>query len=388
MRYFLRDYFATNKKFGSKDRKQIRHLSYCYYRTGKLFHTFPPGNDEKIETRILIGLFFCSHEDNDVLAFIQPAWNEMVELSPEEKWAVVKREVFRVNDHGSPLAERDDFFSLIFPWKSQLSDGIHYTGFVRSLFIQPDFFARIRPGYTDQVKKKLMNRSVSFQMIREDSLSFYNAAQLNEVVELDKEVVVQDDSSQRIAGFLKPLRTGKILKVWDCCAASGGKSILARDVLGEIELTVSDIRESILINLHKRFSAAGIKDYRSRLIDLTKPLPPESVPPAGAFDLVICDVPCSGSGTWARTPEQLYFWSEIKITSYVQAQERIISHIIPHIKKEGYLLYITCSIFKEENENRVYDTIRRNDLKLLQMELITGYDRKADTMFAALLQKK
>lgn len=361
-------------------------MSYCYYRTGKLFHSLPPVNDESIRMRILIGLFFCSQANNEVLEFIKPAWNKMVAISLEEKWMFLKREALSGNDDDS-LPESDDFFSLVFPWEAFLSDGIHYADFVRSLFIQPDFFARIRPGYKNQVKDKLISRSVPFGIIREDSLSFNNTTQLSDVVELDKEVVIQDDSSQRIADFLKPLRTGKMLKVWDCCAASGGKSILVKDILGEIELTVSDIRESILINLRKRFSTAGIREYRSHLIDLTKPASQGSGYSAGAFDLVICDVPCSGSGTWARTPEQLYFWSEIKILSYVQTQERITSHIIPYIKKGGYFLYITCSVFREENENRVNSIMQQFNLKLLQMELITGYDRKADSMFAALLQK-
>jgi 16S rRNA (cytosine967-C5)-methyltransferase len=48
------------------------------------------------------------------------------------------------------------------------------------------------------------------------------------------------------------------LAVWDCCAASGGKSILVKDTLNSIQLTVSDIRQSILNNLQQRFAVAGI----------------------------------------------------------------------------------------------------------------------------------
>src|SRR5690606_27157702 len=114
------------------------------------------------------------------------------------------------------------------------------------------------------------------------------------------------------------------LSVWDCCAASGGKSILAKDILKNIQLTVSDIRKSILINLEKRFASAGIKAYTAKVADLTDPsfshsplAPSERFSRAGthhsAFDLIICDAPCSGSGTWARTPEQLYNWTEARL---------------------------------------------------------------------------
>ena len=61
------------------------------------------------------------------------------------------------------------------------------------------------------------------------------------------------------------------LKAWDCCAASGGKSILLKDKFPRVQLTVSDIRETILRNLRQRFQRAGIKDYHAFVADLSKP---------------------------------------------------------------------------------------------------------------------
>ena len=80
---------------------------------------------------------------------------------------------------------------------------------------------------------------------------------------------MQDFSSQGVGGLLLPVARGP-LYVWDCCAASGGKSIMLYDLDPAIRLTVSDIRESILINLRKRFNEAGIKKYQSFVIYLTK----------------------------------------------------------------------------------------------------------------------
>src|SRR5690606_28673070 len=170
------------------------------------------------------------------------------------------------------------------------------------------------------------------------------------------------------------------IKVWDCCAASGGKSILAKDILSDIELTVSDLRPSIISNLRRRFEEAGIKRYKSFVTDATKARPDH------LFDLIIADVPCSGSGTWARTPEQLLFYSEDKIGDYAALQRAILSNVIKYLKPGGYLLYITCSVFRQENEDQVH-YLQEQGVQAIQQQVFKGYEIKADTMFGALLRK-
>jgi 16S rRNA (cytosine967-C5)-methyltransferase len=103
------------------------------------------------------------------------------------------------------------------------------------------------------------------------------------------------------------------------------------------------------------------------------------------FDIVICDAPCTGSGTWGRTPEHLYFFEEKKIAYYSGLQMNILKNVIPYLKNGGKLLYITCSVFKKENEDVISFLIENSTLKVEKMEILKGYDKKADTMFVALL---
>ncbi len=254
-----------------------------------------------------------------------------------------------------------------------------------------------RPGYESNVKEKLKDGKIDFKEIASKCLSLSNASKIENIIELDKEAVVQDYNSQRTEEFFKsalqnliPITIGTKIKSWDCCAASGGKSLLLHDLNSNIDLVVSDIRESILINLKKRFAKAGIKNYKSFVVDLTKPELKLQISPKELlgknFELIICDTPCTGSGTWSRTPEQLYFFDEKKINQYASLQKRIVSNIIPYLRESGFLVYITCSVFKKENEEIVNFIRDEFKLELIKMELLKGYDKKADTMFVALLK--
>ena len=363
---FLKKYFSANKKYGSKDRKQISNLCYCFFRSGKAIM------NTSTEEKILTALFLCSTGSNEILAALKPEWNEKCNLPLTEKLLIIEYSLL---------------LQHVFPWKDELSEGIDHEKFCESFFIQPDLFLRLRPGKEKIAIQNLRQAGIDFKMISETCLALPNASKIDEVIELDKEAVIQDYNSQETGRFLgSALATPRNDKpvVWDCCAGSGGKSIMSYDMDPKIDLTVSDIRESIISNLEKRFEKAGIKNYKSFVIDLTTS---NLKPRTSNFKLIIADVPCTGSGTWSRTPEQLYFFDERKIETYAALQKKIVSNAIPQLQPGGIFVYITCSVFKKENEENV-DFLKENfHLKLKQMEVLKGYDKKADSMFIAVFEK-
>lgn len=372
---FIKDFFRQDKKYGSRDRKNISHLCYCYFRLGKAMPDVP------VVDRVVMGLLLCSAAPNDMLGQLRPEWNELAGLPVEEKVAMLSRSI-----PGGVATPR------VFPWKDALSERVNYAAFCHSFFVQPHLFLRVRPGQQAAVTRKLEAAGISYSVPMADCLALPNSSRVDEVIVLNREAVIQDLSSQRVGDFLRAVpavydeggnrKSG--LKVWDCCAASGGKSILAWDVLGRIDLTVSDIRESIIANLKKRLAEAGIKGYHAFVADLGSP---GTVLPALGPDLIIADVPCSGSGTWSRTPEQLYYFEEPAIGQYSDLQKRIAGRVLSQLRTGGYLLYITCSVFREENEGVVAFLQQQHSVEVLKMGLLKGYDQQADTMFAALLKK-
>ena len=358
--HHLKKFFAADKKYGSKDRKAISSLCYNYYRMGSSLL------EKTTEEKIIGAAFLCNCEESEMLAAIAPEFKEKIHLDVEKKCAFLN-------------AVPAD----IFPFADELTEEIDSTLFSFSFLLQPSLFIRIRPGKEVKVLEKLTESQIAFEEISASCISLPPATKLDGLINLNKEAVVQDRNSQLVFSYLQQDNVFLINEpsVWDCCAASGGKSILLYDLLqGHAHLTVSDIRENILHNLRNRFKDAGIKNYHSFIADLEagKHLPEKK------YDIIICDTPCTGSGTWARTPEQISFFDVNRINEYAVKQKNIASAAIRHLKNEGYFFYITCSVFKKENEDVVGYLKEKFHLQVLQMEYLKGYERRADTMFVAL----
>lgn len=358
---WLRDFFKQDKKYGSRDRKLISHLCYSYFRLGGAFPEY------SIKDRVSVAQFLVSEKPSVLLEAINLDWNQKAELLLNEKLKYL---------------QATDQVALIFPWIKQLSAEIDPEAFAPAHLHQPSLFLRLRPGYDKIVKDKLAAANLDYQQLFADCLALDNGSKADQLLDLDREVVVQDLSSQRV---LDPIRevltdTSQYLTAWDCCAASGGKSILLHDLYSNVHLTVSDVRQSILHNLKVRFERAGIEDYISGVLDVSSP----DFAMRQQYDLVLCDAPCSGSGTWGRTPEQLHFFRTSQIDQYANLQKQIVVNAGKQVKPGGYFLYITCSAFEKENEQVVEHLQRNTALQLVAMRYYKGYEQKADTLFSAL----
>lgn len=372
---FLKAYFAANKKFGSKDRKFIGQLCYQYFRTGKSLADLP------VEEAIPVSIFLCNEQPGDWGILFNEEWIQAWSPELADRIAFVQKEIaaFKVE--------------LIFPFEKWITKSIEFRSFNEAHLIQPYLFLRIRPGRLQNVLKALDKANIAYSSISENCLALANGTKLEGIGEIDKDFVVQDYSSQQTADLMEPakkLRKGKdaSIDIWDCCAASGGKSILARDVLGNINLTVSDLRKSILQNLISRFQRAGIRQFDSVIVNLSEPLHSPGLQHK-TFDLIICDAPCSGSGTWGRTPEQLSFFKVESIPEYHETQKAIVNTVFPKLRPGGYFLYITCSVFEAENEGIVQHILQSNtNTELISQQFISGFEKRADSMFAALFRKQ
>lgn len=357
--FHLKKQFAANKNFGSKDRRNIAEICYAWLRTSHLFAQ--KINDENIIRTV----FLCSAGQHPLLEALAPALNEKAALPVSQKLLLL-----------GLSAEN------IFPFFKE--SGIAERNELNESFLrQPLLFLRLRPGREQAVLSKLEKASLAFTKTGTDCIALPNGTKLEELITLNKEAVVQDKNSQKVFDFIKARSFDEKISVWDCCAASGGKSILLYDILkGKIKLTVSDIRANILHNCKARLREAGININHAFVADVSK-----ETDPGESFDIIICDAPCTGSGTWSRTPEQLAFFKEEKIKEFSILQKNIAANVLQYLQKDGFFFYITCSVFKKENEEVVEALLQTTGLELLHAGYSAGYNERADTMYVAVLRK-
>jgi 16S rRNA (cytosine967-C5)-methyltransferase len=172
--------------------------------------------------------------------------------------------------------------------------------------------------------------------------------------------------------------------IWDTCAGGGGKTLLLHEKYPKSKLYASDNRVHMLENLKQRFRE---HDYTLPNCFEWDGENASNSAPTSKFDLILCDVPCSGSGTWARNPEGLHFFSRDGFAALPIKQKTIVQSALHHLNPGGYLVYITCSVFRDENEAVVAEICRNNDLACEAQILINGIEKRADCLYVAILKK-
>lgn len=365
---YLKQYFRKVKKHGSRDRKLIADLCFGFFRTGN------SGLDLDVEQRIAIGYYLTHEEDNGYLNWL----NFPLLASVSEKIETKLQHLFE---------EFPSFqFELYFPVATSLMQDIDSNIFFKSFLHQPPFFLRVRPGKREKLKSLLVNKNITGIWLDDMTVSIPSNINITDFITPDEEYVIQDLSSQHTFDLLKAINK-PINHIWDVCSGSGGKSIMAADMFPNSKIYASDIREDILHELRRRMLVAGIRNCKSFCTDLEHPMSSAVVRsniPTGGVDLIIADVPCTGSGTWSRSPERLLQMDAALIMDYQQRQKSIVSRLPQHLKKGGYFLYITCSVYKEENTEVVDSILNNTELELIGSEMIIGYERGGDNLYAAL----
>ena len=174
--------------------------------------------------------------------------------------------------------------------------------------------------------------------------------------EVDAHLV--DDGSRLIAE-LAAISHASPERIWDACAAPGGKtSVLARRHRNA-ELLATDISARRLQAMRRRIETE-LPDRAIRTLEADATQLPTS---EGNFDLILCDLPCSGTGTLARNPEIRHRLEPSEFERQALRQRDILSAALKRLQPGGRLVYSTCSLEPEENEEVVKSVLAHTDIQ-------------------------
>ena len=344
---FSKQFFKANKKFGSKDRRAIADICYNYFRMGVSLHPF------SIKEGLLISLL--THE-----------------LDNYQDWLKLRDEL-GVDVNIDLSDNRIDFSSIMSKPISFYKDG----------FLMREFN---HYNLSENQNFRPKNWAKDHNDDEIGSLGLLGAKEINVNENLLPFKQVQDLSSQFLCSKISIEENHK---VWDICCGAGGKSLnLSSHKKGKFYL--SDIRPSILKNAESRMNKMHY-DAKYAEIDISfhtdnLRFDNEKVNYAH-FDTIIADVPCSGSGTWFRTPEHFMNFDYDSIVNYTNRQKVIVENVVPFLKIGGILYYMTCSVFEEENTNMKQWIIDNFSVSLQNEIMFDGIRHRSDAMYMASFKK-
>jgi 16S rRNA C967 or C1407 C5-methylase (RsmB/RsmF family)/NOL1/NOP2/fmu family ribosome biogenesis protein len=210
---------------------------------------------------------------------------------------------------------------------------------------------------------------------------------------------VQEAGSMFLSHALKKsVDLSQQLAVLDLCAAPGGKSTLINSLIGENSFLISNevIKPRAEVLMH------NLNKWGTCNTAVTNCDPQVFSKLDSVFDVIVADVPCSGSGLFRKQPDAVNEWSVDNVNLCSTRQKRIVADCLPGLKPGGIFIYSTCSYSKEENEMEVEWMMQEFDLDLVpiplekEWEIIdTGlgyrfypYLTKSEGFFCAVLKKK
>lgn len=399
-------YFKEHKYLGSRDRRLIYEIVFSVFRWyGWLKKCVKISNlcefqNKKELVKILFLASMPILQNNESLIEHVNIWGKFLNI--KNKTSQFDK-TFDLKKYKELLTEfaidgKLEDFELIPGWiRDEFNPNIDIVKFLDWNQKRPPIWIRIN-GHLDKITDEFTKNNISFEFhpriknalsIKESHVSLY-------ILDSFKAGLfeIQDLASQCIGLACAP---NSSQRWWDACAGAGGKTLQLSSLMNNKgKILSTDIREYKLDDLKKRGKRAQISniqcsEWNGKSLRAKK---------SHSFDGVLVDAPCSCSGTWRRNPDAKWRLSKEEVDGIVEIQKNILKHAESGVKKDGLLIYATCSVFERENRNVVEDFLMtHSDYKLEPFENpITGmectgmlqvmpWDGDNDSMFIAKFKK-
>jgi len=318
-----------DKRFGSRDRRIYRALAYAAVRHLPWIETAPA------DLRPSIALWLAG--DEPVLAPLRAAlladWSPLPATPTEQAAALAAR-------LGRPVT-----VDQLFPaWLATEAPSI--TGPARDILLtRAHLWLRLQTSDPAAVDTWLRAEDIPFRthpLLPDARALLIETDIARSPLHESGAFEIQDLGSQLILALAAPQPGTRWL---DACAGAGGKTLQLARLLGPAgHVDATDIRPAALAELRTRATRAGL----TNIATLAAPPPADRL-----YDGVLVDAPCSGSGTWRRSPHLRWQTTADDLRRHHERQLAIFSANAAHVRPGGHLVYATCSLARTENEGTV-----------------------------------
>lgn len=349
----IRDYMHYRRYIGSKDRAAIVEHVYAVMRSyGRICWWIRKGNMDLLP-RMMV-LTHMSFMGDHISALFSGEKHCPDPLSDEEQGYIE----FLSGQDFNHVDMPDDVRNECPEWACAALQKLYHNNFSDHLqaMLQPatlDLRVNTLKSDREAAKALLEQQDVQTEMTEFSpaGLRVIGKAYMSVTKAFSKGFVeIQDEGSQLIS-YMCGVKPG--MRVLDFCAGAGGKTLgIAAMMENKGNIVAMDIDKRRLEKGRKRYSKAGVHNVELRCLEEDKSrkwLRRQK----GTMDAVLVDAPCSSSGTWRRNPDLRWNFYGPSLEEIKTMQEEILERVADKVKIGGRLVYATCSLFEEENEEQI-----------------------------------
>ena len=333
----LKSYIRSNKYIGSKDRRLLYEITFNmlkkYYGLLSICKIY----NIKCSVRNLALFNFCNIFKNHNL---EDLYQGKYSLKKKDEDFYIFNKAINFKDEIIPR------FPSWLEKKTLIKTEKEKKSFYNSILTEPRFDLAINNmKYSrEDVKNKLIKHNIicSFTKNSTVGITVKNRIPNNALIKIKSDMFEVQDEGSQLMTLLIGIETN--MKILDMCAGKGTKTILMSNLLkGEGTITAYDkIKERLGV------FKSRVKELKLKNINFDFDMKNKD-----QFDLVLCDVPCSGTGTWRRRPENIIWLKNEELVKLKLVQKNILFNAARLCKIGGKIVYITCSLLYDENELQI-----------------------------------
>ncbi len=241
-----------------------------------------------------------------------------------------------------------------------------------------------RRGTTGEYLAKLIEQDIPARLIAPDALQLDKPVSVDKLPGFFDGLVSVQDAGAQYAARLLDVKAG--MRVLDACAAPGGKTAHMLE-LADVEMVALDKDEKRLLRVNENLQRLEL----SATLLTGDAATPDRWWDGKPFERILADVPCSATGVARRHPDIKWLRRKKDIASFAAQQSDILQALWPLLAQDGLLLYATCSVFKQENQEVIDKFLAKNPVAQQRVTELPGGqllpNNQHDGFFYALLQK-